>query len=119
MGWRSSGLELRLVKQNFVAGTLDIPWREAIAIPVGTTQLRLGLAHLNADSDTINAYYSFFDGSNTLGGEAISTTATIFSDEAFTRVELRAVTQVPEPGSWALLLAGLATLARRATRRRR
>jgi hypothetical protein len=117
----TTGIDLRLVKQNFVVGTIDVPWFKTIAFPAGTTEVRLGFAHLNADTDTINAYYSFFDGGQSLGGEAITTTSTIFSDEIFTRVEVRSAmpVPVPEPGRLALAVLGLGALALRGARRRR
>jgi hypothetical protein len=103
----NGGPQLQLVKQDFVAGTFDVLWSKAITIPSAADQIRLGFAHLNANTNIINAYYSFFDGSNSLGGEAIATTGTIFSDEVLTRFEVRAAVPVPEPTSVAMWAAGL------------
>jgi hypothetical protein len=116
----AGGPRLQLVQQNFLAGTIAVLWTKDIVIPVAADQLRMGFAHLNAGSGVINAYYSFFEGSNSLGGEAIATTGTIFSDELLTRFEVRAAVPVPEPASMALWAVGLlGTLAVARARRRR
>jgi len=116
----SGGPQLQLVQQNFLAGTIAVLWTKDIVIPAAADQLRMGFAHLNAGSGVINAYYSFFDGANSLGGEAIAATGTIFSDELLTRFEVRAAVPVPEPASMAMWAVGLlGTLAVVRTRRRR
>lgn len=116
----SGGPQLQLVQQNFLAGTIAVLWTKDIIIPAAADQLRMGFAHLNAGSGTINAYYSFFDGANSLGGEAIAATGTIFSDELLTRFEVRAAVPVPEPARIAMWAAGLLGIlaAVRARRRR-
>jgi len=117
---RTTGSRIQLQQQNFVAGTQQVLWFEDVTIPTAATQLRLGFAHLNAGSNDINAYYSFFDGANSLGGSAVATTGAVFSDEVLTRFEMRVSTPVPEPATPFLWAGGaLFVWARMARRRRR
>jgi hypothetical protein len=116
----AGGPMLQLLKQDFLAGTVNILWAREIEFPAAAGEIRLGFAHLAAGSNVINAYYSFFDGDLSLGGEAIETTGSIFSDEMLTRFELRAAVPVPEPSSVAMWSAGLlGVLAIVRARRRR
>lgn len=114
------GPQLRLSKQNFLAGTATELWAKDITIPADATQIDLGFAHLNAGSTTINAYYSFSDISGaSIFSEAILTTGSIFSGENLTRFELRAATPVSEPTRLALWVSGLGAMSILLVRRRR
>lgn len=117
----SVGPKIRFRDQDFVAHTLfDLETTSVLAPPGGTTFITLGLTHEQADSTTIRAGYGFRDAQgNPLGNwNWLNQTGTIFTDENFTRVELRAAAAVPEPETYALLLAGLGLVTFYARRRR-
>lgn len=53
------------------------------------------------------------------GSGAFAPTATLFSDEPFTRASFMVSAPVPEPETWAMLLAGIGMLGVIARRRSR
>lgn len=116
----SVGPKIRFRDQDFAAHTLlDLETTSVLAPPDGTTFVVLGLTHEQVGSTTIRAGYGFRDAQGNLLGNWnwLNQTGTIFTGENFTRVELRAVAAVPEPETYALLLAGLGLLSFYARRR--
>lgn len=70
-------------------------------------QILLKLSKLNAATDTVIGSYSYVD-SGVAGIEtAFINTADIFNGENVTRASFRAISPVPEPGAYAMMLAGL------------
>ena len=117
----SEGPKTRFRDQDFAAHTLlDLETTSVLAPPDGTTFIVLGLTHEEVGSTTIRAGYGFLDAQgNPLGNwNWLNQTGTIFTGENFTRVELRAAAAIPEPETYALLLAGLGLVTFYARRRR-
>ncbi len=107
-------------KQDFEAGAITVLGSAAVAAPANAAMLVLSLSHGTVGSALIAGSYNYADSSGALlgGFTSFGNTATAFQGESHTRVELRATgltAPVPEPGTWALMGAGLALLlARRA-----
>lgn len=107
-----------LRKQDFAAGTITDLASAPVAAPLGAAMLVLSLSHGAPGSQLIYGSYGYADNNGLLLGgiTTFGTPATAFNGEAYTRVELRATgvsAPIPEPGSWALMAAGLAGLALR------
>lgn len=105
-------------QQNFVAGTIGLLDAVGLAA-LSFDQVRLVLSH-TANSNQISASWDYLLGGVVQGSGAFLPKATLFSDEPYVRASILAsipvVASVPEPESWALMLAGLAvagTIARR------
>ena len=116
--WSGNG-SIVFRKQDFQAGTIDVLGTAPVVAPTGAAMLVLSLVHSTPGGDQISGSYNFADGGGALLGsfQGFASTATAFRGESHTRVELRATglsAPVPEPGTWALMAAGLglATLQR-------
>ncbi|MCB1959224.1 MAG: VPLPA-CTERM sorting domain-containing protein [Rhodocyclaceae bacterium] len=98
--------------QDFEQGIAPVLAAHSLAAPAGATQIYLTLAHQQANSGLIDAYYGYRDASGALiGAPVYLASKSIFHGEDFTRVELRAIAPVPEPLSGVMMLAGLGVLA--------
>lgn len=117
---RASGYGILFRKQDFLNHSITELGFAALSAPTGATGLLLGLMHPLADSDRVGAVYGYTDSSGNLLGslQAFASTATAFNGELQTRAELRATAAVPEPTTWALMLAGVGALAGARWRRR-
>ena len=114
----ANGRTITFRKQDFVAGTVTGLGSAALVAPAGADALVLSISHSTANTDTIFGSYGYADASGALIGNltTFATSTTAFDGEAYSRFEIRATGPVPEPGTWALLAAGLggiATLLRR------
>ncbi len=111
-------VRVALVKQVFGAGITPLG-SVLFEPPSDATRIALKLEHL-ADTDSFTASFRFWDTSGPLTTDfTVLGTGTMFNDRNYVRPVFFASTQpVPEPGTYALLAAGLCAIAW-ATRRRR
>ncbi len=106
--------------QDFAGGTIADYSSVVLDVPVGASYLGLGLAQITGGSGLINGYYAFSDKNGVLLGDIVTIgSTTIFNGEDHTQFELRALAPVPEPESYAMLLAGLGLVGAFARRYRR
>jgi hypothetical protein len=106
----ANGPELRLVHQDFLAGTRVTLWSDASPFPAGTTEIAFGFGHNSPNTNTVNAYYEFFAGATPLGFHMVPVTSTIYTGELLTRLEIFAFAPVPEPAVPALWSMGALAL---------
>jgi hypothetical protein len=112
---------IALIKQVFSAGTLEaVNLQPLPPPPPGTNpdQIAIGLGH-TAGADTFAHGYQYWQGGVALGSiVALPGTAAMFAGENFVRAGVVASQlPIPEPGTYAMLLAGLGVLACVARRR--
>jgi hypothetical protein len=112
---------IALVKQVFSAGTLEVLNRQPLPAPPASTtpdQIAIGLGHL-AGTGTFAHGYRYFQNGAPLGDiVTLPGAATMFAGENFVRAAFVASqVPIPEPGTYAMLLAGLAMLGWVARRR--
>lgn len=108
------------LKQVFGVGS-TLLGSTAFAPPAGADRIGMRLVHV-ADSDSFTASYRFWDASGPLSDfVALGGVGTMFNDRVYVVPTLFAAIQpavpIPEPGTYALLLAGLAAVAWMARRR--
>lgn len=112
----ASGGNIVFRKQDFDHGAITVLGSAPVLRPAGAAMLVLSLAHGTVGSQLITGSYAFADASGSLvtGFTGFANAATAFNGEAYTRIELRATglsaPPVPEPGTWALMAAGLGLL---------
>ena len=108
---------ISFVKQSPGGGGLAILGNILLEPPAGAAQITLFLRHATPDTDQITAEYRFWDVNGPLSDPiALPGTATMFNGETFVRASF-IVVEVPEPGTYAMLLAGLGMLGWVARRR--
>ena len=110
-------MAIRYQVQDFVAGTLS-KLQTVNIDPTGHDQIALVLSHV-ANIDAITASFQYLSVGVLLGAPTVlGTTANIFTDgNIWTRADFRATAPVPEPETYALMLAGLSVLGVVARRR--
>jgi len=103
-----AGSYINFRRQDFLNGTITDSIAEPLTVPLGASFIALGLGQEVANSGVIRGYYAFTDtNGNLLGNVNSFGQTTIFNGETHTRFEFRAIAPVPEPESYAMLLAGL------------
>jgi hypothetical protein len=110
-------LYITFVEQSPAGGGLAVRGNILFEPPAGATQITLFLRHATPDTDQITAEYRFWDVNGALSNPiALPGTATMFDGEMFVRAAF-VVVEVPEPGTYVMLLAGLGILGWVARRR--
>lgn len=108
---------ISFLKQLPGGGGLDLAGNILLAPPANATQIALFLRHATPNTDQITAEYRYWDASGPLSDPiALPGMTTMFTGEAFVRASF-IVAEIPEPGTYAMLLAGLAMLGWVARRR--
>ena len=113
---------VRLFEQNFVAGTVTEIDSAPLNLAIVADQIRLTLSHTVANSTEVFASWEYLNGGVVVGSGALDTPGNIFDGETWTRAEFHISTPVPEPETYAMLLAGIGMVAwrmRHQVRRRR
>lgn len=115
---RSSGgqMEVLFDRQDFVANTFTN--LESIVLPgSGFDQIGLTLAHVGLGA--VRASFELYsNGVSVSGPTQFTTTTDIFHGENWTRAAFFATQPIPEPSTYAIMLAGLGLLGIAAARRR-
>lgn len=108
------------VQQDYVSGTqTTVGGLMPVNLPVGGfDQIRLSYTHSASSSGVVFASWDLLSGGSVVGNGVWGSTGTVFSNESYTQAGFLAVAPVPEPGTWTMLLAGLAALGTMARRRR-
>ncbi len=117
----AAGLQLLSRRQDFQASTVSTVDQALLSVPAGAASLVLGFMHATPGSAVVQASWGFIDGQNSFVGglPVFGADITLFHGEDHTQLLLRAVQAVPEPGSWVLMLVGLALTGLRLRLRRR
>ena len=111
----SGGPQVVFYQQNYLLGFQTVLDGTAVtASPFD--QITLTLSHA-AGSNQVSASWAYLLGGVLQGTGAFAPTATLFSDEPFTRASFMVSAPVPEPETWAMLLAGLGMLGFMSRRR--
>jgi hypothetical protein len=113
----NNSLVVRFQEQDFLLGVINTLERDALQAPTGTTQIELRLQREDLATDALTASYRFWVDGSPGSFTQMSATASFFTNNGWARGGFFAVQAVPEPGTLALLLPGLAVVA--AVRRRR
>lgn len=97
-------------RQDFISETLTILGE--VPLPVsGFDQIALILTRGSLLNNSISASFELLSGGIPIGPSTVlAMTADIFNGENFTRADFRATAPVPEPSTYALMLAGLIAL---------
>jgi PEP-CTERM motif len=102
---------VRLFEQNFFAGTVTEIDSEPLDLGIVADQIRLTLSHPTANSTQVFASWEYLNGGLVVGNGALDTPGEIFGGETWTRAEFHISTPVPEPQTYAMLLAGIGMVA--------
>jgi hypothetical protein len=106
--------------QNFVANTITTLAATPFAPPSGTDQVEFSLTRVQVAgslTDDFRASFTYLDDGFTLASQSFAQVGTMFQGEDFVQARLFAAEAIPEPSTYAMLLAGLAGLAAIARRR--
>jgi hypothetical protein len=113
-----TSLHLTFLKQTLPGGGIQVFSDTVLTPPANANQVVLFLRHI-ANTNTITAEYRFSDNGNPLSDPIpLLGSSTMFNGENFVRASFL-VAEVPEPGTYAMLLAGLGILGWVARRRMR
>jgi hypothetical protein len=112
-----TNMYLTFLKQDFAAANVPIFSEIVVTPPANANQIALFLRHGTPDTDTITAEYRYANSGTPLSDLIpLPGASTMFNGETFVRAAF-IVVEVPEPGTYAMLLAGLAMLGWVARRR--
>lgn len=115
--------DVRYILQDFDANTTTVLGSSPFAPPSGAAEILLNISRPNTANDNAFASFDFLSsgGLSVGGGTAFATPAHMFGVENFVRAEFNVsdgVAAVPEPETYAMLLAGLGMLGFVARRRK-
>ena len=79
----------------------------SVLLDVGHDQVQLELSKLDVATKTVSASYAYVDGGVVGTETTFINTANIFNGEEATRASFRAISPVPEPDAYAMMLAGI------------
>lgn len=113
----NNNLVIRFQEQDFLGGVINTLERDLLVVPTGATQIELMLERDDLSTNLLTASYRFWVGGSATAFTDMSASASFFTTNGWARGGFFAVEAVPEPGTMALLVLGMAGLA--ATRKQR
>ena len=113
--------EIRYLQQDFDAGTITTLGSTAFAPPSGADRIKLTITRPDVHNKDFLGSFSYLSGGSVIDGSSVAfaTAGQMFEGENFVRAEFNISQAVPEPGTLAMLLAGLAGIGATRIRRRR
>jgi len=115
----TGGPEIRYLLQDFDAGTITTLGSAPFAPPSGADRISLTISRPSVLNNDFLGSFSYLAGGSVIGGGSFATPGQMFQGEDFVRAEFNVSQAIPEPGTLALLLAGLAGIATTRIRRPR
>lgn len=114
------GVEIQLQRADYINDSLT----DLYSAPIDANAapfIYLALAKPDKASNVLGAAYAYMDEDLNLIGplQILPFTTTIFNGEGYTLAGFAAVTNVPEPGQWAMMLAGMGLIGVAARLRRK
>jgi hypothetical protein len=113
----NNNLVIRFQEQDFLNGKINTLELDTLVVPTDATQIELLLHRDNLESSLLTASYRFWSGGSASDFTDMSASAFFFTNNDWARGGFFTVEAVPEPGTVALLLLGVAGLV--ATRKPR
>jgi hypothetical protein len=110
--------EIRYILQDFDAGTVTTLGSAPFSPPTGADRIMLTISRPDAGIDDFFGSYSYLSAGSVIGGASFATAGQMFQGEDFVRAEFNVSQAIPEPGTMALLLAGLGGIGASRIRRR-
>jgi PEP-CTERM motif-containing protein len=109
----SGAPEIRYLQQDFDASTITTLGSAAFAPPAGADRIRLTISRPSLLNDDFFGAYSYLSGGSVIAGAggSFATAGQMFEGENFVRAEFNVSEAIPEPGTLALLVVGLAGIA--------
>jgi hypothetical protein len=115
--------EIAYILQDFDAGTINTLGNTPLAPPAGADRISLSISRPNVGSPDFLGSFSYLSGSAVVGTGVFNVPGQMFQGEEFVRAQFFAaegvaVAPIPEPETYAMMLAGLAVLGAAARRRK-
>jgi len=110
--------QIAYILQDFVANTITTLGTSPLNLSLGADQILFTLSRPNVGDNNFFGSFSYLSGGSIVGGGSFATPGVLFQGENFVRGRFFVAEAIPEPETYAMLLAGLGLLGFVARRRK-